>query len=159
MDNNGNKLNEQKQNDFYQKLRRKFVQFFTSKTGKNHQYADYLLFVPDIFHLLIKIVADPAIDSKSKTLIGATITYFIFPMDVLPEGIFGFGGFLDDIMLATYVLNITINKLGTEVIEKHWTGDEKLLGLLQKLTETSEELLSKIPAKSIVTNYLRKNKI
>ncbi|AVK96893.1 DUF1232 domain-containing protein [Lysinibacillus sphaericus] len=158
MDNNGNKQNKQEHHDYYQTLRKKLVQFFTSKTGKNHRYADYLLFVPDIFHLLIKIVTDPAIDSKSKTLIGATITYFIFPMDVLPEGIFGFGGFLDDLMLATYVLNMTINKLGPEVIEKHWTGDEKLLGLLQKLTETSEELLSKMPAKSIVTNYLHKNK-
>ncbi len=147
--------NEQEQKDFYQKLRKKLAQFLVSKTGMKHKYADYLLFVPDIFHLLIKIVADPAVDSKSKSLIGATIAYFIFPMDFLPEGIFGFGGFLDDMMLATFVLNMTINKLGPEVIEKHWTGDEKLLELLQKTTETSNELLSKIPVKSILTKYIK----
>jgi len=45
--------------------------------------------------------------------------------------------------------------LGPEVIEKHWTGDEKLLELLQKTTETSNELLSKIPVKSILTKYIK----
>ena len=150
---------EQEQLDFYQKLRNKCTQFLASKTGGKNKYTDYLLFVPDIFHLLIKIVADPAIDTKSKSLIGATIAYFIFPMDFLPEGIFGFGGFLDDLMLATFVLNLMINKLGPEVIEKHWMGDEKLLQLLQQITETSNELLSKIPVKSIFTKYVRnKNK-
>jgi len=146
---------EQEQKDFYQKLRKKLEQFLVSKTGMKHKYADYLLFVPDIFHLLIKIVADPAIDTKSKSLIGATIAYFIFPMDVLPEGIFGFGGFLDDIMLATFVLNMMINKLGPEVIEKHWTGDEKLLVILQKITDTSNEILNKIPIKSIFTKFIQ----
>jgi uncharacterized membrane protein YkvA (DUF1232 family) len=147
--------NEQEQKDFYQKLRKKLEQFLVSKAGMKHKFADFLLFVPDIFHLLIKIVADPAIDSKSKSLIGSTIAYFIFPMDFLPEGIFGFGGFLDDIMLATFVLNMTINKLGPEVIEKHWTGDEKLLELLQKITDTSNQFLSKMPVKSLFTKYIK----
>ncbi|MFJ7666555.1 YkvA family protein [Lysinibacillus sp. NPDC097195] len=155
MENDEQQLNEQEQKDFYQKLRQKLVDFLASKTGKKHKYADYLLFVPDIFHLLIKIASDPAIDSKSKSLIGATIAYFIFPMDFLPEGIFGFGGFLDDLLLATFVLNLMINKWGATVIEKHWTGDKKLLEVLQNITETSNQLLQNIPVKSIFTKYVR----
>jgi len=155
MHNDQYKVNEQEQKDFYQKLRLKLVQFLASKKGKTHKYADYLLFVPDIFHLLIKIVVDPAIDSKSKSLVGATIAYFIFPMDFLPEGIFGFGGFLDDLMLATFVLNLMINKWGAPVIEKHWAGDKKLLELLQSITETSNQLVHNLPVKSIFTKYVK----
>lgn len=147
--------NEKKQRDFYHKLRTKLGTFLASKTGRNNKFADYLMFVPDVFHLLIKTLMDPAIDSKSRSLIGATIAYFIFPMDFLPEGILGFGGFLDDLVLATFVVNTVINKLGAEVIEKHWTGDAKLLDVLQKIAETSDQIVSKIPVKSMFTQYIR----
>ncbi|QDQ02783.1 DUF1232 domain-containing protein [Lysinibacillus fusiformis] len=147
--------NEKKQRDFYNKLRTKLVTFLESKTGRKNKFADYLMFVPDLFHLLIKTLMDPAIDSKSRSLIGATIAYFIFPMDFLPEGVLGFGGFMDDIVLATFVVNTIINKMGPEVIEKHWTGDEKLLDVLQKIAETSDQIVSKIPVKSMFTQYVR----
>ncbi|MGN4125298.1 DUF1232 domain-containing protein [Lysinibacillus sphaericus] len=146
---------DKEQRDFYHKLRTKLVTFLESKTGRHNKFAEYLMFVPDVFHLLIKTLMDPAIDTKSRSLIGATIAYFIFPMDFMPEGVLGFGGFMDDLVLATFVVNTIINKLGPEVIEKHWTGDDKLLDVLQKIAGTSDQIISKIPVKSMFTQYIR----
>lgn len=61
--NNEEKLpEEQEQQDFYQKLRTKLVAFLGSKKGKSNKFTPYLMFVPDLFHLLIKTVTDAGVD-------------------------------------------------------------------------------------------------
>ncbi|WP_036126001.1 YkvA family protein [Lysinibacillus sphaericus] len=146
---------EQEQQDFYQKLRMKLVAFLGSKKGKKNKFAPYLMFVPDLFHLLIKTVTDAGVDKKSRALIGASIAYFVLPIDLMPEGLLGFGGYLDDVVLATFVINTIINRLGPEVVEKHWTGDDKLLHVLQKVAEVSDEVVSKIPVKSPIAQFVK----
>ncbi|MDM5248336.1 hypothetical protein [Lysinibacillus sp. G4S2] len=47
---------EQEQQDFYKKLRAKLESFLTSKSGKKSKFTQYLMFVPDLFHLLIKLL-------------------------------------------------------------------------------------------------------
>ncbi|EFI67936.1 hypothetical protein BFZC1_13933 [Lysinibacillus fusiformis ZC1] len=154
--NNEEKLpEEQEQQDFYQKLRTKLVAFLGSKKGKSNKFTPYLMFVPDLFHLLIKTVTDAGVDKKSRALIGASIAYFVLPMDLMPEGLLGFGGYLDDVVLATFVVNTIINKLGPHVVEKHWTGDDKLLHVLQKVAEVSDEVVSKIPVKSPIAQFVK----
>ncbi|MFJ7919813.1 YkvA family protein [Lysinibacillus fusiformis] len=147
--------NDQEQQDFYQKLRTKLVGFLGSKKGKSSKFTPYLMFVPDLFHLLVKTLTDAGVDKKSRVLIGASIAYFVFPLDLMPEGILGFGGYLDDIVLATFVVNTIINKLGPEVVEKHWTGDDHLLHALQKVAEVSDEVVSKIPVKSAIAQFVK----
>lgn len=151
--------NEQEQIDFYNKLRAKLVQFLNSKKGKNNKFTKYLLFAPDLFHLLVKTMMDSSVDAKSKALLGGGIAYFILPLDLLPEGLIGFGGFMDDIVIATIIINTLINKLGSDVLEKHWSGDEQLLNVLQKVSETSDQVVSKLPVKSAFANMIiRENK-
>ncbi|WP_456958302.1 YkvA family protein [Lysinibacillus sp. TE18511] len=146
---------EQEQQDFYKKLRAKLVSYLTSKSGKKSKFTQYLMFVPDLFHLLVKTLTDPKIDKKSRALIGASIAYFVMPVDFLPEGLLGFGGYLDDLVIATFVVNTVMNKLGPDVIEKHWTGDDKLLNVLQKIAEVSDEVTSKIPVKSVLARFIK----
>ncbi|WP_445480719.1 YkvA family protein [Lysinibacillus irui] len=155
MDNLEKLPDEQEQQDFYQKLRTKLVAFLGSKKGKSSKFTPYLMFVPDLFHLLVKTLTDAGVDKKSRTLIGASIAYFILPLDLMPEGLLGFGGYLDDIVLATFVVNTIINKLGPDVVEKHWTGDDKLLHVLQKVAEVSDEVVSKIPVKSPIAQIVK----
>jgi len=120
------------QQDFYTKLRAKITNYVESKSTKAGKFTPYLLFAPDFFHLLIKSMLDDRIDSKSKTLIGSAILYFITPIDVLPEGLVGPGGFIDDLIVATFVINILLNKFSTEVIEEHWAGEDKLLNTMKR---------------------------
>lgn len=149
-----NMPNEQEQMDFYNKLRAKLVHFLESKKGKQHKFTNYLLFAPDLFHLLVKTMMDASVDKKSKALIGGGIAYFMLPVDLMPEGLIGFGGFMDDIVIATLIINTLINKLGPEVLEKYWSGDEQLLNVLQKVSETSDQIVSKFPVKSVFANII-----
>lgn len=148
----------EEQKDFYEKLRVKITDFLESKTGKASKFAPYLLFAPDLFHLLVKAMVDNRIDTKSKTLIGSGILYFITPIDVLPEGLVGPGGFIDDIIVATFVINMLLNKFSPDIIEEHWAGDHKLLDALKKISESSNSLLGKLPARSLVSRFLKTSK-
>lgn len=145
----------EEQQDFYIKLRDKITNFLGSKTGKVSKVAPYLLFAPDLFHLLIKSMLDNRIDTKSKTLIGSGILYFVTPIDILPEGLVGPGGFVDDVIVATFIVNMLLNKFSPEVIEEHWAGDDKLLNALKKLSDTSDSFLGKLPARSMLGRFIK----
>ncbi|WP_144510206.1 YkvA family protein [Bacillus sp. FJAT-22090] len=148
----------EEQQDFYVKLRSKITNYVQSKTGKESKFTPYLLFAPDLFHLLIKALLDNRIDTKSKTIIGSSILYFISPIDALPEGLVGPGGFIDDIIVATFVVNMLLNKFSSEIIEEHWSGDEKLLNALKKIAETSDSIIGKLPARSLLGRFIKTNK-
>lgn len=148
----------EEQQDFYEKLRSKITTYVESKTGKKGKFTPYLLFAPDLFHLLVKSLLDNRIDAKSKTIIGSGILYFITPLDVLPEGLIGPGGFIDDIIVATFVVNMLLNKFSPDIIEEHWSGDEKLLHALKKIAGTSDSLVGKLPSRSLLGRYIKKEK-
>lgn len=148
----------EEQQDFYIKLRSKITDYVESKSGKAGKFTPYLLFAPDLFHLLVKSMFDDRLDAKSKTLVGSGILYFITPVDVLPEGLVGPGGFIDDIIVATFVVNMLLNKFKPEVIEEHWAGDDKLLNVLKSISETSDSLLGKLPTRSLLGRFIMTSK-
>lgn len=148
----------EEQQDFYIKLRSKITDYVESKSGKAGKFTPYLLFAPDLFHLLVKTMFDDRLDAKSKTLVGSGILYFITPVDVLPEGLIGAGGFIDDIVVATFVVNMLVNKFSPEVIEEHWAGDDKLLDVLKKVSETSDSLIGKLPTRSLLGRFIKTTK-
>ncbi|MEG0259782.1 MAG: DUF1232 domain-containing protein [Lysinibacillus sp.] len=145
---------EKEQLDFYDKLRMKLVRFLESKTGKKNKFTEYLLFAPDLFHLLVKALMDPTIDGKNRALIGGAVAYFMLPLDFLPEGLIGFGGYMDDIIMATFVVNVLVNRLGPSVIGKHWSGSQQLMEVLQEVANVSDEVVNKIPVKSLLGNFI-----
>lgn len=148
---------QKKQQDFYEKLRKKITTFLETRSGSASKFAPYLLFAPDLFHLLTKSMLDQRIDGKSKALIGSGILYFIAPIDVIPEGLIGPGGFIDDIIVATFVVNMLVNKFSPEILEEHWVGEQKLLDALKKISETSDGLLGKLPARSLLGRFIKKS--
>ncbi|MER2077821.1 YkvA family protein [Psychrobacillus psychrotolerans] len=148
----------EEQQDFYIKLRSKITDYVETKSGKAGKFTPYLLFAPDLFHLLVKSMFDDRIDAKSKTLVGSGILYFITPVDILPEGLIGPGGFIDDIIVATFVVNMLLNKFSPEMIEEHWAGDDKLLNVLKKVSETSDSLLGKLPTRSLLSRFIKTSK-
>lgn len=149
---------EEEQKDFYEKLRVRITEWLNSKSGRTSKFGEYLLFAPDLFHLLMKSMLDNRIDAKSKALIGSGLLYFISPVDVLPEGLIGPGGFMDDVIVAAFVVNTLLNKFAPEVLEENWAGDKKLLYTVQKISETGDTLVGRLPAKSLLGRYVKKKK-
>jgi len=94
--------------DFYQSLRKR-IRTWLDAQGKNYKYADYLLFAPDLFHLLACLILDKRIPAEEKVKLAGPVAYFIAPIDLIPEAVVGPAGYIDDIALAAYVLNCLIN--------------------------------------------------
>ena len=147
-----------KQQDYYEKLRGKITNFIESRASNANRFTPYLLFAPDLFHLLTKSMLDNRIDGKSKVLIGSGILYFIAPVDFIPEGFIGPGGFIDDVIVATFVVNTLLNKFSPDILEEHWVGDRKLLDTLKKVSGTTDGVLGKLPASSLLGRFIKKAK-
>lgn len=117
--------------DFYRQLRNKINSWLQGNEGKNHKWAEYLMLVPDMFHLLCKLVMDPDVSPAEKAKLGAVIVYFVSPIDFIPEGFTGPLGFLDDLALTAYALNSIINHTDPQIIKKHWAGQDDILTVIK----------------------------
>lgn len=146
---------EKEQQDFYQKLRIKVQTWLDNQSGLVGKLGKYVLFAPDLFHLLTKMMLDRRIDAKSKGMVGAGILYFFAPLDFLPEILVGPGGFADDVVVAVFIVNTLLNKFPAEIIEEHWAGDEELLSVIRGISDTGNKFVSKLPAGRLVKRFMK----
>lgn len=121
------------QTDFYHRLRNR-IRAYLKQRGP-FRYADILLVGPDLFHLLCRLVADPRIPSFEKAKLGATIAYFVAPVGLIPEGVTGPIGYLDDIALSAYVLRSLLRTEHAHVVREHWAGERDVLDVVQGVLE------------------------
>jgi len=128
--------------DFYQRMRGQIQEWLKSDDGRSNQWAEYLLFAPDLFHLLCKLSADPDVSTGDKAKLAGAIAYFISPIDLMPEALLGPLGYLDDIALAAYVLNGMINHTDPEILRRHWAGDTDILDVVKRILAAADSMLS-----------------
>ncbi|MGM0897953.1 MAG: YkvA family protein [Bacillota bacterium] len=146
---------EEKQQDFYQKLRVKVHNWLENRSSKLDSAGQFVFFAPDLFHLLTRLMLDGRIDKKSKAYVGAGILYFMAPVDLIPEVLIGPAGYMDDVIVAVYVINTVLNRFPKEVITEHWAGDEDLLKVLGKLADSGNKLTAKLPAGKAIKRFLK----
>jgi uncharacterized membrane protein YkvA (DUF1232 family) len=132
---------DQKQQDFYLSLRNNITTFLNSDKGKNYKWAEYLLLVPDFFHLLVKQSLDRRIGVKEKAILGIAIAYFISPVDLLPEIILGPVGLIDDLAIAAFALNKIIGKADVSIVLEHWAGKDDLLVKINEIIQKADDML------------------
>lgn len=130
---------EQENYDFYKKLRTRTRKWLGARNGSSGKWPEYLMFAPDLFHLLCKLSIDSDVPVKEKAKLAATAAYFISPFDLLPEALLGFTGFADDIALSAYVLNSLVNTCPPDILKRHWAGDQDILGLVQRILKMGEK--------------------
>ena len=126
--------------DFYQKLRAR-VKEWAAQERKDSKALKYILMAPDFFHLICKLMFDSRVPTIEKAKLGSAIAYFVSPVDVIPEGLIGPAGYVDDVALAAYVLNSALNSVGPEVLEEHWAGDGDVLKNIQEVLKVADELI------------------
>ena len=127
-------------NDFYQKLRER-VNIWAVREGKDSTVLKYVLIAPDFFHLLCKLLLDPRVPGREKAKIGAAVAYFISPLDVIPEGLVGPAGYVDDVALAAYVLHSLVNSVDPAILQEHWAGDGDVLKTVQTILKAADGLV------------------
>lgn len=131
----------QKQQDFYQKIRLQITEWIRTKSKRENRWTEYILLAPDLFHLLCKLLIDPEVLSSKKIKVAAIIAYFISPVDFIPEGLIGPLGYLDDIALTAYLLNDLINEVNPQVVLRNWAGDKDVLILVKTILLNADKML------------------
>jgi uncharacterized membrane protein YkvA (DUF1232 family) len=132
---------DEREKDFYQKLREKIKTWSEREENQSYRWAEWLLLAPDLFHLLVRLTADPDVPMKEKAKLAAVTVYFISPIDLLPELVLGPTGFLDDIVLTAYALNAMINNVDPQILIKHWAGDEDILEVIQNILRLADRMV------------------
>jgi len=133
---------EQRLLSFYDRLRGRIVRALDRRGGKmGRGVADALLLVPDMFMLLVRLALDPAVPMSTRGLIGGALAYFILPFDLLPEGLIGGVGYLDDLVLASAVLTQALSPALEERARNYWSGREELRQVLQDVVGSAQSLL------------------
>jgi uncharacterized membrane protein YkvA (DUF1232 family) len=90
----------------------------------------------------VRQMANPRVPRRSKIALGMAAAYVASPIDLLPEFI-PVIGWLDDLLILTYVLNRVIERAGPEVVEEHWDGPGDLLGLIREVLGLASNVIPK----------------
>lgn len=129
---------------FYDRLRRGALDAATGRLPRvGRPVIEALLLVPDIFILLVRLLLDPEVPARSRALIGGALAYFLLPVDLLPEALVGFGGFVDDLVIASAVLGQALGDGLEPFAERYWSGDRKLREVLRDVAASASVLLGR----------------
>ena len=101
-----------------------------------------LMFLPNMFTLLGRLIKDSRVPIAEKTLFAAAIVYVIMPLDFIPD-VIPFVGQIDDIYLVALTLLRLINKTDESVIRQHWKGGGDIVGLANSAASLAPMLLPK----------------
>lgn len=127
--------------DFYQKIRKEMRDWLESKAGKSHTAAEYLMMVPDVFHLLLRLLLDKDVNKAEKAKIGIALTYFMSPLDFFPEAIIGPAAFADDLALSIYAIHSLVNTSNEAILRRNWAGEKDILDVVRSIMKSSYDLL------------------
>ncbi|MPM49277.1 hypothetical protein SDC9_96005 [bioreactor metagenome] len=133
-------ISAHKKVDFYQSMRQKIHEFLETDEGRKFKFTEYLLLVPDMFHLLCKLSLDKDVKTADKAKLAGVIAYFVLPIDVVPDFFPGVG-YLDDLALAAYALNAVLNHTDSAVVEKHWAGEKNILAAIKQILAVADEMI------------------
>jgi uncharacterized membrane protein YkvA (DUF1232 family) len=128
------------QEDFYQRMRDSIRAWLDGK-GANFKFAEYLLAAPDLFHLLCRLAIDEDVPPTEKAKLIAAIVYFVSPFDFMPEAVVGPFGYVDDVVVAAWVLNALLNNVDEETVKHHWAGDQDVLRLMREILKVADEMV------------------
>lgn len=104
-------------------------------------YASFIDHGPTLYKLLTDVLDEKSINNDMRLEISAAIAYYVIPMDVIPEQIYGPYGYIDDIFISAYVIKKIANELGYELLEKHWIGSGILESVVEECYNRSIEVL------------------
>jgi len=130
--------------DFYQRIRGKIVKW-AQGAGAGRETTQYILLLPDIMALFVRLMADPRVSTQLKAEIAAASAYIIIPIDLMPEAVMGPAGLIDDAIVGVLALNRVIKVMGQageDVLRQNWDGDEDILRVMEDLLLRADKFVT-----------------
>lgn len=103
---------------------------------------NFLMFLPNMFTLLGRLLRDSRVPLAEKALFGAAVVYVIMPLDFIPD-VFPFIGQVDDIYLVALTLLRLLNRTDEQVVRENWAGGGDIVSLANSIAGIAPMLLPK----------------
>lgn len=126
---------------FYDRMRGAIRRYVESKGPFAGKTSEYLLLVPDVFMLLWRLMNDARVSAKYRVMLGSGIAYYLFPLDIMPEGFMGPAGYIDDLVFGVYLLNKMLTDTEPAILREHWSGKEDILATIRNVLTAAETLV------------------
>jgi len=120
---------------FYDRMRASIIEW-QPNTGSGLR--DILLLLPDLTVLLIRLTRDSRVPLGAKILAGAGVAYVLSPIDLLPEGLLGPVGLIDDLLVVSAVLSRLMESVHPDLVRSHWSGHGDALEAIQRLASWTD---------------------
>lgn len=130
--------------DFYQRVRGKIVSW-AQNAGAGKEVTKYILLIPDLMALMVRLMGDPRVSTRLKAEIAAASGYIIVPVDLMPEAVMGPAGLIDDAIVGMIALNRVVQVMGQageDVLRQYWDGEEDVLALMQDLLKRADSFVT-----------------
>ncbi len=123
---------------FYEKLRNRLASYGEAK----HPVMEYLFLLPDLFILILRLLAEKRIPLRFRIFIGSIVGYLLLPIDIIPDFI-PFIGYIDDLLIVVFGLNTILNDVDPAILEQNWSGERNLLHSIREITEQAYRFVGK----------------
>lgn len=107
----------------YKRFRKEFQERFTSKYKKLYPY---VVLIPDIISLFIRLYNDKRVAKETKFNISIALGYLFFPLDIIPDTV-PLVGKIDDLAVTFFILQKVLCDIPEEVILENWEGKSNII--------------------------------
>ncbi len=108
----------------------------------NGRNAELIGFLPDLSQLMINVLQHEDTGYEYREWILKVQGYQTISEDVIPEEVHGVPGYIDDLWLCAYVINMMIDQEeNLRPLEDNWTKDIPLMEVLNEIIQTGDEVL------------------
>lgn len=129
--------------DYYRKLRERIRSMADRNLPRWAQpFVPWVLAIPDFFILVARLAVDPRVPGQAKVLAGATVLYFMSPIDIIPD-VIPVMGQIDDIALALFALDGIGKSVKPGVLQELWPGEGDIFKLVASGIKLFTEALPK----------------
>lgn len=117
--------------DFYARIRERVRGWASSRVPDRYQkLIPWLLLLPDLFALVVRLSLDPRVSAWAKARLGLTIVYVLSPVDFIPDFI-PIAGVSDDLALVLLALAGLLDETPAPVLQEHWSGEGNVVRVIQ----------------------------
>ncbi len=106
-----------------------------------HKWGSIVKMAPNFFKLLCALQEDTNIPDTANEILNGGMKYFLSDVDFLPESLVGLSGYLDDVLVAAYVVKEVSKEVDPQYISMLWEGDKDLFLTIDDLLESASAIL------------------